>query len=310
MLAAAAHLLLVAHLHVIARPGSVAQDPMLRLLNDPLVWGSAGAALGAYGFFRGFSLLKRKRLIQNTPRSTVRSAALGLVEISGQAAGPYTLVSPLANSDCYYYRLVVTLLQGKRKKTTSIQECAPTFVDDRTGDVMVDPQGAEIQFPAQASQDAGFLPDYLRHFLLQHGISSDGVVRVEEFCIRPGDQIVVFGTLQENPWSKPGKPDPAARIGPGFLSEAAADIQRRRAFESLSPSVPSGDLAVSARRFDMYPPVLLGKGRAPFFISNCSQAEITQSLGLQSAIYIWGGPVVALFCTYSLLRRLAERWPR
>ncbi|MGE5726930.1 MAG: hypothetical protein ACM34G_17250, partial [Acidobacteriota bacterium] len=56
-------------------PSRTVRDPLLRLLNDPLVWGPVGGVLGVYLFFRGFSLLKRKRLVLNTPRSTVRAAA-------------------------------------------------------------------------------------------------------------------------------------------------------------------------------------------------------------------------------------------
>lgn len=310
MMAAAAFVAVLAHLPGVVRDPSWVRDPFLQLLNDPLVWGPVGAVLGVFGFLRGFSLLKRKRLLQDTPRSTVRAAALGPVEISGQAAGPYTLVSPLSTTDCYYYRLVTTILQGSRKRTCSIEECAPLFLNDDTGKVMVDPRGAEIQFSPFSSLDAGSLPDYLRHFLNQHGIPADRVATVQEFCIRPGDPIVVFGTLQENPWSKSQPQELAGRIGPGFVSEAAADVQRRRAFASLNPDAPSGDLAVSACQFDLHPPALLMKGSSPFFISNASQQELTQSLSFQSALYIWGGPALALFCTYFLLQRVARLWPR
>ncbi|HKU20239.1 MAG TPA: hypothetical protein VJQ50_04435 [Terriglobales bacterium] len=287
-------------------------DPLLRLLNDPLVWGPVGAVLGVYLFFRGFSLLRRKRLVLNTPRSTVRAAALGPVELSGQADGPYTLVSPLSKTDCYYYRLVVTHVRSNQRSSRSVEECAPLFLSDGTGDVMLDPQGAQIQFPALATQDDGSVPGYLFHFLRQHGIATDDVAKAEEFCIRPQDQIVVFGTLQKNPWSKPQAEelDSAGRIGPGFLSATAADVQRRRAFESLDAHVPSGVNPFPARHFDLYPPVILGKGSSPFFISNCSQRELIQSLSAQSTLYIWGGPLLTLFCTYWLLQRLAGIWPR
>ena len=291
------------------RPGP---DPLLRLLNDPLLWGPVGAVLGAYLFFRGFSLLKRKRLVLNTPRSTVRAAALGPVELSGQADGPYTLVSPLSKTDCYYYRLVTTHIRGNQKRTRSLEECAPLFLNDGTGDVMVDPHEAQIQFPALASQDAGSLPDYLCHVLIQHGIPVEDVVKAEEFCVRPRDQIVVFGTLRENPWSQPrlqGQ-ESAARIGPGFLSATAADVQRRRAFESLDPAAPSGAIPPSTHQFNLYPSVILTKGSSPFFVSNCSQYELVQSLAVQSALYIWGGPLLTLFCSYWLLQRVAGLRPR
>src|SRR5689334_9754143 len=91
------------------------RDPLLPLLNDPVLWGPVGALLGVYLFIRGFSLLQRKRLVMNTPRSTVRAAALGPVEVSGQAAGPYTLIAPLSETECYYYRLVTTHVRDKKK---------------------------------------------------------------------------------------------------------------------------------------------------------------------------------------------------
>ena len=50
-----------------------------------------GALAGVYWFLKGFSLLRQKRLILNTPTSKIRSASMGLVEISGQATGPYVV---------------------------------------------------------------------------------------------------------------------------------------------------------------------------------------------------------------------------
>lgn len=282
--------------------------PLLQLLNDSLLWGPIGAVLGVYLFFRGFSLLKRKRLVMNTPRSTVRAAALGPVEVSGRAAGPYTLIAPLSETECYYYRLVTTHVKDRGKKQ-SFEQCAPFFLNDGTGELMIDPAGAEIQFSPLGTFDSGTLPDYLRHFLVQHGISVADLVKVEEFCIRPEDKVVVFGTLQENPWPKPPEQDAVAPIGPGFLSEAAADLQHRAVFE-LRPTGGSRLAQSSSREFDLYPPVILAKGAAPFFISTFSQQEVVKNLDVQSALYIWGGPALTLFCSYSLLQRVAMFWPR
>jgi hypothetical protein len=287
---------------------SSARDPLLRLLNDPLVWGPVGAVLGVYLFFRGFSLLQRKRLVMNTPRSKVRAAALGPVELSGQAAGPYTLIAPLSETECYYYRLVTTHVKDKRGKQ-SFEQCAPFFLNDGTGELLINPAGAEIQFSPLGSFDSGSLPDYLRHFLVQHGIPVADLVKVEEFCIRPEDKIVVFGTLQESPWAKPPEQDPAAPIGPGFLSEAAADLQHRAVFE-VHPTGGSRATQSSSREFDLYPPIIVAKGAAPFLISTFSQQEVVKNLAFQSALYIWGGPALTLFCSYSLLQRVAVLWPR
>jgi hypothetical protein len=289
--------------HVSSRP-----DPLLRLLNDPLIWGPVGTVLGIYLFFRGFSLLKRKRLVINTPRSTVRAAALGPVEVSGQASGPYTLIAPLSETECFYYRLITTHVKDRSKKQP-FEQCAPFFLNDGTGKLMIDPTGAEIQFSPLGTFDSGTLPDYLRHFLLQHGIAVADLVKVEEFCIRPEDKIVVFGTLQENPWRKPPEQDPVAPIGPGFLSEAAADLQHRAVCD-LHRRGDSRLVQSSSREFDLYPPVVLAKGAAPFFISTFSQQEVVKNLAFQSALYIWAGPALTLFCAYSLLQRVAVLWPR
>ena len=71
-----------------------------------MIWSFVGFGAGIYFFFRGFSPLQRKRFIQNIPRSTIRSAALGLVEVSGKVEGPYTIIAPLSEMDCFHYRAV------------------------------------------------------------------------------------------------------------------------------------------------------------------------------------------------------------
>jgi len=56
-------------------------------------------------------------------------------------------------------------------------------------------------------------------------------------------------------------------IGPGFLTEAEADLQRRAAFEFLDPTAPSGATQVSAPEFDLNRRLILMKRSCPFIIS-------------------------------------------
>jgi hypothetical protein len=79
-----------------------ANDPRGLLLYCILGFG-AGIAL----FFYGFRLLQRRRLILDTPFSKIRSASMGMIEVSGQAVGPYTMVAPITGRPCYYYRTLV-----------------------------------------------------------------------------------------------------------------------------------------------------------------------------------------------------------
>ena len=69
-----------------------------------VVWAMIGAAVGVYLFFRGFRMLQFKRLVLNTPLSKVRSASMGLVELSGMGIGPQTIPAGITGDPCYYYR--------------------------------------------------------------------------------------------------------------------------------------------------------------------------------------------------------------
>src|SRR5215471_5810192 len=170
------------------------------LLTEPLFWAGWGIVLGPILFLRGFRLLQRKQLILDTPRSTIRGAALGLVEMSGKAVGPYTLVSPLSETDCLYYRLTGKSEPGSELVSPKMRElCAPLFLDDGTGTLMIYPERCELD--------------------LQPSFSSENDDAAEEYCIRPGDKIFVRGTLRENPWATKSpvtERGEFSRIGPGY----------------------------------------------------------------------------------------------
>ena len=124
---------------------------LIWLLSQPLLWAGLGVTFGPYFFWRGFRLLQRKRLIMDTPRSTVRAAALGCVEVSGKAVGPYTLVAPLSVVDCLYYRLAIESNPQGDLRNKCQEMCAPLFLDDGTGTVMIFPCGAELLLPSSAT---------------------------------------------------------------------------------------------------------------------------------------------------------------
>ena len=71
------------------------------------IWCVVGLCLGLYLFFQGFRLLQRRQLILDTPVSKIRSASMGMVELSGLAVGPYTMIAPITSRPCYYHRTLV-----------------------------------------------------------------------------------------------------------------------------------------------------------------------------------------------------------
>ncbi len=295
-----------------------ASDPLF-VLRSPILWGIIGVSIGIFLFIRGFPALKRKRLIRNTPTSTIRGAALGAVEVSGTVVGPYTLIAPLSESDCFYYHAVARSAGEEEKGVAEEVLYAPFFLDDGTGRVMVDPRGAELEL--RPSVDEEYSPStgdaFTRHFLVRRGLSSAVPANLQEHCIRAGDQLFVLATLRENPGRESaadGLASDAARGQRGFLSAAAADLQRRAAIESMLPpgsAVPPMPKAapVETGGFDLNPPVVLMKGRSgePFFISWRSQRDVVGELAARSVLYIWGGPILALAGLWLLLGSLLGR---
>lgn len=273
-------------------------NPILWLLEQPIFWSVLGVLIGPYLFYRGFRLLRLKRLVQDIPRSKVRAAALGPVEVVGKVSGPYTLVSPLREADCFYYRVVARLQGGH---TVMDEMCAPVFLDDGTGQVMIDPRGAELQFESSTGDNNA----YLAHVLARHGFPGQPVQSLKEYCLAPGDPLFVLGTLRENPWAgkAAGGSSEFTRIGP-FVSEAEADVLRREAFASLDPTVPSGATVDGAQEFDLYPPAILMKGASPFVISNHSYREVVSQLSWKSVLCIWGGALWALAGLWEILRHV------
>jgi hypothetical protein len=263
------------------------------LINQLLFWAIVGVIAGPVLFVRGFRLLQRKRLIMDIPRSTVRGAALGPVEIAGKAVGPYTLVSPMSFSDCFYYRVAVkSNPEGDYQNVKMRELCAPLFLDDGSGKVMIYPAHCDLQLEPSEQR-----ADYDKVALAAMGINTGKPEFVTEYCIRPGDQLYILGTLQENPWAKRNpmaESSELSRIGPGYVSQGEAEVLRHEAYPVLDKTLPSGTGA-EPDEFDYHPPVILMKGNGPFIISSRSEREIVGALTWKSFLYIWGGPAAALW---------------
>jgi len=191
-------------------------------------WACVGAAGGLYLFFRGFGILQRKRLILNTPESKIRSASMGLVEISGQAVGPYTIPAPACELDCFYYHTLAWELKqsGKNKEWVKVADESlhvPFFMDDGTGRLLVDCNGADTDLHRDFHEEYRHslfsaddpVPGGIRQFLARHGVSSDRQLKVDEYCIKPKNFLFILGTLGDNdglqPTSIPQQTQPSGK---------------------------------------------------------------------------------------------------
>lgn len=169
----------------------------------------AAGTVGGFGLFvYGWMVYQRKRLIESIPTSTIRSLALGLVEISGQAQPEEGLLSaPFSELPCVFYSYAVEEQVGSGKnarwetiaKGTSEQ---PFFVSDTTGQVLVVPLGAELILPDERisrSNWLGELPPTTLAGLSRLGISTERwmgskTLRCRESFILPEELVYVLGT--------------------------------------------------------------------------------------------------------------------
>jgi hypothetical protein len=244
--------------------------------------------VGIVLFIRGFHLLKRRRLILDTPFSKIRGASIGMVEISGQAVGPYTMNAPITAHPCYFYRTLVWELKKEGKNSQWVKvagECMhlPFFVDDNTGRVMIDPRGADLDLHCDFQQEfsTSFFstkdapPPEVAAFLARYGVSTTNKIKVEEFCIKPKNALFVLGTLGENP-------------GVEVTSRPIQEIERlgpsRRGFllalnPVLSPSSSSVENDIDAHAFaEQFPTTSSsGSGRFSSSQSSLSPSHFSQS---------------------------------
>jgi hypothetical protein len=174
-----------------------------------LIMGMVG---GLWLIWHGWTVLQRKRLMVSIPTSSIRSLALGLVEINGCAEPEAELLtSPFSGIPCLFYSYTVEERVSSSKNThwrtiargTSDR---PFFVRDATGRVLVVPLGADLILPNERVSRTswlGELPPRAADSLRRLGISIKSwrgrkTLRGRESFILPDESVYVLGTAQEH----------------------------------------------------------------------------------------------------------------
>jgi len=171
-----------------------------------------GMAGGLALLWYGWHAQQRKRLIAGIPTSPIRSLALGLVEINGQAepeAEPLT--SPFGGLPCVFYSYKVEEYTGTDKNArwntiaTGTSE-QPFYVRDTTGRVLVVPDGATLLLPDERITRTNWhgelppraLAGLRRLGIAAHGWMGDKTLQCREAFILPGESLYVLGTALEH----------------------------------------------------------------------------------------------------------------
>jgi len=234
-------------------------------------------ALGLVLFAFGFSRLKLKQRIENTPTSKVRSIAMGSVEVAGKvvASDEGLLEAPFTGTPCVYYRYAVEVYrsEGKKKGWHTVDsglQAKRFLVQDDTGRVLVDPKFAEVDIPHDFLQ-VGFQdpPERVRAFLTAKSVSHQGLfgwnkkMRYSEWHVAPDDDLFVTGEAGDNPF-----------VAEGTVVEGHKDV-------------------------------MISKGASgPFYISDKSEKKIVGELNWQG----WGGVLAGLASGVAGLAWLLAFW--
>ena len=237
---------------------------------------------------------------------------MGPVKFFGKAVGPYTLLSPLSEAECFYYRASVDGgedLDGEPRKGATECLFTPFFVEDETGKVMVDPRGAQIDLPHDYEvQFAGSETDEcVERFLARHGLLEVGARGLRESTIKPGDPLFVMGELCENSGFSSmvdARAGALPKPGEAFLSAEAASLQRREMLDAMGVALDHvPDARETAREtFDLHPGVGVGKVNSdePLILARQRPQRIVDNLAgrtqLASGVVPYLLYSVSLFC--------------
>ena len=241
---------------------------------DLFIYTIFGFFFGLFLFYFGFSKFRRKRLIENTPTSNIRSVAMCLVEIFGDVipAKGKILKSPFSNKDCVYYKYEIEEYRssGKSSRWVKIKDGSDSvhfFLKDKTGLVLVEPKDAEVEIPQDFQFESSMgkdPPQYVKDFLKKNRMSFEGFLginkkmRYKEHFIAPKDNLYILGTAGDNP----------------FVEEATA----QHGIED----------------------VMIQKGKNVFYISDKPEKEVLGQLGF-GYFYIIGGAILSTVCLFIIL---------
>ena len=191
----------------------------------PFVIAAIAACVGAGLMWYGFRRMHRYRMIQDTPTSTIRAMAVGIVELAGLAKSDECLTTPYSRQSCIYYQYVVKEYRRHRhgKNTTHSWDTVDSgesrsrfTIADNTDDVEVNPEKAEfnVKLKKLFLQRAGGLRSILDVFtssgrrdgtemeeldpngggFFSFSWNNVGDRKYYEYFISPGEQIYVLGT--------------------------------------------------------------------------------------------------------------------
>jgi hypothetical protein len=267
----------------------------------------AGAAI--FGLERFLRLQARRRLIQDTPTSRIRSAAQGYVELEGYAENSpeSPIFSPITHTACTWYRYKVEERHTDSKGNTQWQTVRSGtsthlfLISDNTGECVIDPDNAVVE---AAHKNVWQVGDY----------------RYTEELIFPDQALYALGWLKSyeplqttlHDWTRDiviaWKSDPATRHrfdldGDGELNaqefEALREAASQAAFVEQQAELRERSNAGQTHMLNAGDP----QGR-PLLLSTHPQHKLAERLRLHAWFWLAGALAALGLCTYLITEKL------
>ena len=180
----------------------------LLLVQHWMIAPALALVLGACLVVRGVRLFASERR-KSGPVARIDRISPGEAEIHGAATGPYSITAPITGKKCYLYRTTVwqqKLRSDGWEKLADETLHVPFYIDDSTGQMLIEPMGADLEIPLSLREeyggsfsDANTIPPSVSAFLARHRATPAGRMLIEESCIEPQSEIFATGTVTENP---------------------------------------------------------------------------------------------------------------
>lgn len=302
-------------------------------MNDirDVIYPTLGICFGVWSFFWGFKRLRRKRLIENIPTSTVRGLAMGLVELNGKAEPTTLFKSPLTKTECVLFKYSIEEYRRSGKHGSWVKVASgdnfycPFWLNDATGNIMVYAHRAELILSVDYEFKTGFgreIPGNLIEFMNENGVRYSSWLGSRTMCfkewfVRPGDIIYVIGSAKKTDEYNLDYNNALIKR----INKLKQDQQKMKEVDLDKDgkiSIEEWDIAVSklenevleaavkntAQTNDM--DVMIGKGdeESMFMISDRSERDLLLKLSKECLLGIFGGAVLSLILLGYLLVRL------
>ncbi len=262
----------------------------------------------------GYKSFKRKRLLENIPTSKAAGVTMGLNELKGRVRCDNPEIAPLSGKPVVYYEYevkegseVVRERNGRRVRETNWEQVstgrgrAAFRLVDETGDVLIQPYGAEVICRGQAQRTVDQLDPLYYELGPKRAVSgSIGKRAIVERSIRQGESVYVMGPVEAHT----ERPEPVVQVpwgreaGELFLISALGERELIKRYNRAATKSFFGAIVL---------PLLVLWGIVEFwYAENLSQTTFDTAIVLTAAVIVLVPLIIAFLYLQSLYNGLVE----